>query len=103
MTFSKSFAHQPENTPYTRWIEITLKDHEEQQAEEQAKKENKKIMQDCIKDAIELSKQTSLKDYQSDIISIATALFEKRASHAVFHKEAACKKKFDEWLKTLNN
>ena len=98
MPFSKSFAHQPPNTPYTKWVEISLTKEEEQQEESKARTENKKLMEECIKDAQELSQTTNLKDYQSDIVQLASSLFEKRASHAVFYKEAACKKKFDQWV-----
>ena len=96
MTFSKSFAYQAKDTPYSKWVEITISDEEEQQAEQKAKRENKALMQECLQDAKELSTQTDLKDYQSDMVALAVALFEKRASHTVFYKEAACKKRFDE-------
>jgi 2-polyprenyl-3-methyl-5-hydroxy-6-metoxy-1,4-benzoquinol methylase len=37
----------------------------------------------------------NLKDYQTDVINMAISLFEKRASHAVHHKESLAKEKFD--------
>ena len=36
-----------------------------------------------------------MKEYQSDLISLAISLFVKRASHSVYWKENKCKEKFD--------
>ena len=47
-------------------------------------------------DAKAIMQEKGLRDYQTDLISIATALFEKRASHVIYHKESKAKEKFDE-------
>ena len=51
---------------------------------------------ECIEDAKSLIKEKGLKDYQTDILSTAVALFEKRASHSIYWKESSSKEKFDE-------
>jgi hypothetical protein len=45
-------------------------------------------------------KDSALKDFQSDMVSIASALFEKRASHSVYWKESRAKEKFDDKFQT---
>ncbi len=52
-------------------------------------------MEECIKDAKKIFVKENLKDFQSDIIQTAIALFEKRASHVIYWKEQAAKEKFD--------
>jgi hypothetical protein len=52
-------------------------------------------MMECIEDAKKIFLEKNLKNFQSDIISLAIALFEKRASHEVYWKEAKAKDKFD--------
>ncbi len=53
-------------------------------------------MQRCIKDAKKIFIKENLKDFQSDIIQTAIALFEKQASHIIYWKEQAAKDKFDQ-------
>ena len=53
-------------------------------------------MKECIDDTKSIFKNKDLKQYQSDLINIAIALFEKRASHTVYWKESKAKEKFDE-------
>ena len=60
-----------------------------------AKKENIKLIKQCIDEAKEIIKERGLKLYQTDIINIALALFEKKASHSVYWKEEKTKEKFD--------
>ena len=57
--------------------------------------EFKKLMKECIDDAKALMQEKGLKDYQTDLINIAVALFEKRASHVIYWKESKAKEKFD--------
>ena len=64
-----------------------------------ARQENINLMKECIDDTKSIFKNKDLKQYQSDLINIAIALFEKRASHSVYWKEAKCKEKFDEKFK----
>ena len=44
----------------------------------------------------EIMDSAGLKNFDTVRTTIAVALFEKRASHSVYHKEALCKEKFDE-------
>ncbi len=99
MAFQKSFPHRTETSAYPNWKEVELTDEEEIAVEDEARRENLKLMAECISDAKQLFDKNDLKDYQSDMISVATALFEKRASHQVYWKEEAAKEKFDEKYK----
>ena len=84
MAFSKRFAKNSEDPG---WVEIRLTDEEEKSAENEAREENVRIFSECIEDAKNLLEVKNFKHYQTDIISIAARLFEKRASHSVDHKE----------------
>jgi DNA helicase TIP49 (TBP-interacting protein) len=94
MVFSKSFPKNKDKFPV--WEEIKLSDEEEMKIEEKAKEENSKLIKECIEDAKKIMKEKNLKEYQSDLISIAKILFEKRASHSVYWKENKAKERFDE-------
>ena len=96
MPFSKSFPKQSKTSSYPQWEEIALTDAEESSEEERARKENIKLMKECIDDAASIIREKGLKDYQTDVISMAIALFEKRASHSIYWKESKAKGKFDE-------
>ncbi len=96
MAFSKSFPRTLENSTYPRWEEIYLSDEEENKTESECRNENLILMKECIDDAKKLFSDKNLKEYQSDIINLAISLFEKRASHSVYWKEAKAKNKFDE-------
>ncbi len=98
MAFSKDFP-RPEKSP--NWERISLTTEEEKEVEKVARKENIELMKQCIEDAKEIVKNSKLKVYQSDVIRIAIALFEKIASHQVYWKERACKEKFEDKFKTL--
>jgi len=95
MTFSKTFPKSSDKSVYPKWIEVFLTEAEEKEQEALARTENIKIMKECIEDAKEIVKEKNLKDFQTNMISIAIALFEKRASHDVFWKESKAKEKFD--------
>lgn len=95
MAFSKSFPKTVEGSSYPRWEEIFLSDAEEAEQEAKCRKENIEIMKQCIDDARELMKAKSLKDYQTDLIKIASVLFEKRSSHVIYWKERKAKELFD--------
>ncbi len=96
MAFSKSFPRTIEGSNYPKWEEIFLTDEEEKEQENLSRDENIQLMKDCIEDAEKIFADKGLKNFQSDIISTAIALFEKRASHEVFWKESRAKDKFDE-------
>ena len=95
MAFQKSFPRTTDKTVYPKWEEITLDDKEELKADEEARHANNKLFEECIEDAKKIFLSKKLKDYQTDIVNVAIALFEKRASHAVYWKENAAKEKFD--------
>ena len=99
MTFSKSFPRISKTSPYPQWEEIFLTEEEEKTEEQKCKNENTKLMKECIDDARNVMKEKGLKDYQTVLIRIAIALFEKRASHSVYWKESKAKDKFDEKIK----
>jgi hypothetical protein len=96
MAYSKRFPRHIKGTLAPIWEEIALTDEEEKEVEEGVKHINIQLMEECIKESIVIMSHAGLKEYQSDIISIANSLFEKRASHLVFWKEKRCKEKFDE-------
>ncbi len=52
-------------------------------------------MKECIDDAKSLIEEKGFKGFKEDILKVATTLFEKRASHAVYWKENKAKEKFD--------
>ena len=95
MVFSKSFPKKVEGSSYPIWEDIYLSKDEEQKAEVKAREENMEIMKECISDATKISDELKLSNYQSDVVRIACSLFDKRASHEVFHKEEKCKEKFN--------
>jgi len=96
MAFSKSFPRTTDKSAYPKWEEIFLTDKEEQEIEAKARIINNELMKTCIEDANNIFSDKNLKNYQTDIIRLAIALFEKRASHTVYQKEEKAKSKFDE-------
>lgn len=90
MAFRKSYARDEK----PRWQEVLLSDKEELAQEALARDDNMRLMQECINDAQELFSAEELKRYQTDIVRVAIALFEKRASHVVFYKEEKAREKF---------
>ena len=95
MPFSKSFPKTSKTSTYPQWEEVFLTEEEEKEEERKCRKENIKIMKECIDDAKDIIKEKNLKDYQTDLISLAISLFEKRASHSIYWKESKAKEKFD--------
>jgi hypothetical protein len=96
MTFSKSFAKTTDKSVYPKWIEVFLTEEEEREEERKCRQENIRLMKECLDDAKKIFLESKLKDYQTNVISIAVALFEKRASHVVYWKESKAKDKFDQ-------
>jgi hypothetical protein len=75
MGFSKAFPRNVGTSNYPVWEEIFLTEEEEKQAEELAKKENAALMEECIDIAAKIMEKKKLKNFQSDIIRVATSLF----------------------------
>ena len=96
MTFSKSYPKTTDKSVYPKWVEVKLSEEEEREEEEKARRENAVLMKECIADAKKILSDEKLKDYQTDLIHVAIALFEKRASHSIYWKEEKAKQKFDE-------
>ncbi|MFA6461730.1 MAG: hypothetical protein WCV90_05650 [Candidatus Woesearchaeota archaeon] len=94
MTFSKSFARTLSGTTYPVWEEVVLTTEEEKEVEEKCKQENFYLMDECLKEAKNLAIKNSVND-DRNLVSLAIALFEKRASHVIFWKESKAKEKFD--------
>ena len=95
MAFSKTFPKTTDKSVYPKWTEVFLTEEEEKEQEELCREKNIRLMKECISDAKKIFLEQKLKDYQTDIIRLAVALFEKRASHSVYWKESKAKKKFD--------
>ncbi|MCK5282703.1 MAG: hypothetical protein KAK00_04810 [Nanoarchaeota archaeon] len=95
MPFSKSFPRTVKGSTYPMWEEIFLTEDEEKEEEQKCRKENIRLMQECIEDSKIIVEKKALKKFQSDMIKISIALFDKRASHAVYWKENKAKEKFD--------
>ena len=95
MAFSKSFPRTIEGSNYPIWEEVFLSDEEENEQDENCRSENIKLMKNCIDDAKILIESKGFKGFKEDILQVAIALFEKRASHAVYWKENLAKAKFD--------
>lgn len=95
MAFSKAFAKTTDKSVYPKWVEVFLSEQEEREEEKKCREENIRLMKECLDDAKKMLSESKLKDYQTNAVSIAIALFEKRASHAIYWKESRAKEKFD--------
>jgi hypothetical protein len=96
MSFSKSFPKTSKGSTYPTWEEVFLDPEEEKGIEKLADKENLELMKYCLDEAKTILSEKNLKDYQSDVVQVAIALFNKISSHVVYWKESKCKEKFDE-------
>lgn len=99
MAFSKRFPRDVKGSPYPVWEEVYLSADEERKLEEEQRTENLKIMRECLADAETIVKEQGMREFQTNVVQIAIALFEKRSSHAVYWKEEAAKEKFDKTFK----
>ncbi len=99
MAYSKNFPRTVDGSNYPRWEEFFLSEEEEKEVEEGVKKEGTELMKECIKDARLLLQEKNLDFSHTDVIQVAIALFEKRASHVVYAKERKAKEKFDDKFK----
>lgn len=95
MTFSKRFPKDVAGSRFPEWVDVQLTDAEEAKVEADARTEHIKKMKDCLADAQQILKDKELKDFQTNVVQMAVALFEKRASHVVWHKEELARKKFE--------
>lgn len=95
MAFSRRFPRDVKGSPYPVWEEVYLSEEEERALEKEQRQRNLQLLREAVHDAKKLFFEEELKDFQSDIINVAIALFEKRASHTVYWKEEAVKEKFD--------
>ncbi len=95
MVFYKSFPRESPKGGYPKWEEIALNDAEEKEQEAIARRENIEVLKQCIEDSKAIMREKNLKPFQNDMMNVAIALFEKRASHSVYFKENKAKEKFD--------
>jgi len=95
MAFSKTFPRNIKGVTYPQWEEVFLTEKEEQEEEQRSRLESIKLMKECLGDADKIVSELNLKRFQSNLVSIALALFEKRASHTIYYKENRAKEKFD--------
>ena len=96
MAFVKRFSGNNEKDV---WREVSLTDDEELLAEEIAFDENLRLMAECIVCAKNIAKSMELKEYQSDIVSVALALFHNVSKTQIMHKEEMCMEKFERAVK----
>ncbi len=99
MGFSKTFPKSSDKSVYPKWVEVFLTEVEEKEQEAISRNENIKLMKECIEDAKAIIKDKNLKNFQTNMVDIAIALFEKRASHTIYWKENKAKEKFDKMQK----
>ncbi len=94
MGFSKTFPRQIPGSNFPIWEEVTLSDEEETAVEDECRRENIRLLTECISDAKSVAIRYGI-NTDENAASLAIALFEKRASHAVYWKEGMAKEKFD--------
>ncbi len=93
MVFSKRFPKEVPGSLQPVWEEVTLSAAEEEQVEEECRQANFQLMDECLQDAKMLAIKNGI-NTDENRARLATALFEKKASHVVFWKEAKAKEKF---------
>ncbi len=94
MAFSKKFPKTVPGSSYPVWEEITLTQEEEHEIEHQCRQQNFILLDSCLREAKSLAIKNAI-NTEENVTRIAIALFEKQASHVVFHKEEKAKEKFD--------
>lgn len=99
MAFFKTFPRTLKGSSYPIWEEVTLSEKDEKEAEKRAKEENIVLIKECIDEAKQILTEKGFKFYQSDVVNLAVSLFEKSASHSVYHKENKAKEIFDKKFK----
>ncbi|MBI4439770.1 hypothetical protein HY638_02255 [Candidatus Woesearchaeota archaeon] len=79
---------------YPKWEDVALTEEEEREVEKLCRVENIRLMKECIEDAKHIIDAMELKRFQTNLVEVGIALFEKRASHSVYWKENRAKDKF---------
>ncbi len=74
MVFSKSFPRTTDKSSYPQWEEIFLTSEEESKQEDNCRTQNIILMKECVDDAKNIFLDKNLKDFQSDIIKLASVL-----------------------------
>ncbi len=92
MVYTKAFPKRSDKSVYPQWEEVSLTEEEEIIEEKKCREENNRIMAECLSDAKRLLEAQG-KAYESSVATIATALFEKRASHVIYWKEEKARDK----------
>ncbi|MFT4250037.1 MAG: hypothetical protein ACMXYD_01610 [Candidatus Woesearchaeota archaeon] len=87
MAFRKRFPKDVPTSPYPQWRAVTLTKQQEEEIVASSQQQNLSLLKQCLQQAKVLVEQEGLKDYQTDIVTLAVALFEKQASHVAYHKE----------------
>lgn len=95
MVYSKAFPKRSDKSVYAQWEDVYLSPKEEAAIEKACREQNNSIMAQCLDDAEKILISKGAKGYESSISAIASALFDKRASHVAYWKEEAAKEKFD--------
>lgn len=96
MAFRKRFPKDIPTSPYPQWEAVELSKEQEEQLDETVRQENISLMKQCLSDAKLILKEKELKDYQTNVVQMAVALFEKRSSHLAYHKEEFA---YDQFIK----
>ena len=96
MAFRKRFPKDVPTSPYPKWESVELTPEQENKLDEETRQENITLMKQCLSDAKQILEEKELKDYQTNVVQMAVALFEKRASHLAYHKEEFA---YDEFIK----
>lgn len=94
MVFSKTFPKTVPGSNYPSWEEVFLTEEEERLVEEKCRQNNFLLMNECLQEAKVLAIKNGVND-DHNVMGLAVALFDKRASHVVFWKESAAKEKFE--------
>jgi hypothetical protein len=98
MPFSKTFPKKDPGSSYPIWEEIYLTQQEELEAEQECHKDNFRLLDQALNEAKIMAIKHGLNSDENRI-QLAIALFEKKASHAIFWKENKAKEKFDKLFK----
>lgn len=98
MAFSKTFPRNVPGSNFPVWEEVFLTQQEERDVEDVCKRENVLLLHEALLDAKAVAIRHGI-NTEENLVQLASALFEKRASHVVFWKESKAKEKFDEMFR----
>lgn len=99
MAFSKRFPRDVKGSNYPVWEDVSLSESEEAEVEREAYAKNLALMRECLDAAKAMLAEKGFKGFETSVVSLAVALFEKRASHNVFWKERRLHERFDQRFK----